>query len=316
MAAALYDPETGYYTRRIREVGWRGDFATAATLSQALGRAIAHWAWAERSGNGGRWHLVEVGAGSGEMARTILETLGWWRRRSLRYHIVEVSAPLREHQQARLGSRAVWHSGIAEALLACGGEALIISNELVDAFPCRLVERTSQGWAEVWVGDAFSESLVPVGDDEIPASLLAWSPAPGQRCEIHRAYHRWLAECAAALADGTLLTVDYGGSPAEIYHRRPRGTVRAYAQQTRCEGAEVFQNPGRRDLTADVNFDDLLAAGARTGFENVSLTTQREFLQTHLPDFEADSDPALQFLADPLGAGTAFKVLQQRKRRA
>jgi SAM-dependent MidA family methyltransferase len=36
IARALYDPQRGYYTRRIRDVGGsRGDFATSATLSQA-----------------------------------------------------------------------------------------------------------------------------------------------------------------------------------------------------------------------------------------------------------------------------------------
>ena len=41
MARALFDPERGYYTRHIKTVGARGDFSTSATLSPALGHAIA-----------------------------------------------------------------------------------------------------------------------------------------------------------------------------------------------------------------------------------------------------------------------------------
>ena len=41
MAAALHDPERGYYARRIRGVGKPGDFTTTAAISPAIGKAIA-----------------------------------------------------------------------------------------------------------------------------------------------------------------------------------------------------------------------------------------------------------------------------------
>ena len=48
MAMALYDPTFGYYTTGITDVGGRsGDFATAATLSESLGKAVAGWIKAE-----------------------------------------------------------------------------------------------------------------------------------------------------------------------------------------------------------------------------------------------------------------------------
>lgn len=320
MASALYDPAFGYYSRRIRQVGRRGDFSTSATLSPALGEAIARWAESERVHLGltSRWDLIEVGAGSGEMAGAILQSLGWWKRRQVRYHIVEVSEPLQVAQQKRLQNRALWHPAISAALQACQGRAIIFSNELVDAFPCRLIEKTADGWSEIGVtsdGASFREQPRPIDASEIPASLQGQPFAPGQRAEIHRTYHQWLAECARELACGTLLTLDYGGAPAEIYHRRPGGTLRGYVHQMRFEGAEIYERVGQQDLTADVNFADLIAVGRELGFENVSLTTQREFLQAHLPRFQtrAASDPALAFLADPVGAGTGFKALLQRK---
>ena len=55
-----------------------------------------------------------------------------------------------------------------------------------------------------------------------------------------------------------MLTIDYGGAAEDIYHRRPRGTIRAYLLQHRLEGPAVYENPGRQDLTADVNFTDLI----------------------------------------------------------
>ena len=58
MEFALHDPQAGYYARKVRTVGRRGDFSTAATLSPVLGRAIAAWA-AET----GPLPVIEVGAG-------------------------------------------------------------------------------------------------------------------------------------------------------------------------------------------------------------------------------------------------------------
>ena len=67
--------------------------------------------------------------------------------------------------------------------------------------------------------------------------------------------------------------------------------------------------PGHQDLTADVNFDDLVRWGEQLGLETVSLDTQAEFL-----DLDPDTlGPEDRFLTDPDGAGGAFKVLVQAK---
>lgn len=320
MASALYDPEIGYYSRKIRQVGRRGDFATSATLSAALGEAIAHWAIEEHAyfGLSAEWHIIEVGGGSGELAQAVLDAFGWWKRRSLKFHIVEVSAPLRLLQQERVGSQAQWHTDIANALKVARGQACIFSNELVDAFPCRVVQKTEEGWSEVYViskGESFDEILVPTDPASIPESLHELDRPAGQRCEIHRTFRDWLHGTSEYLNEGGMLTIDYGGSPSEIYHRRPHGTLRGYAHQMRFEGPEVYERLGHQDLTADVNFTDLSTWGAEAGLKEVSLRTQRNFLQHQLPDFRhrVDSDRTLDFLTDPLGAGETFKALHQRK---
>src|SRR5690606_37575823 len=118
MAAALHDPERGYYARRIRGVGRRGDFTTAPMLSPALGRAIASWArGAMRESACG--DLIELGPGEGTLAASVLSALPWWTRRRIRLHLVESSAPLREKQGEILGKRAIWHDSIGSALDAC-----------------------------------------------------------------------------------------------------------------------------------------------------------------------------------------------------
>lgn len=138
MEAALYDPDNGYYTKNIRTVGRRGDFATSATLDETLGRAIAAWVRDEWRRAKRKLPLIEVGPGDGSLHGAVLRRLGLMGRIGLRSHLVENSPVLRGMQQQalqRFRRRLTWHASIESAIRKCDGRALIFSNELADAFP-------------------------------------------------------------------------------------------------------------------------------------------------------------------------------------
>ncbi len=299
MAAALYHPEAGYYTRRIRTVGARGDFSTWPGLDSSLARAVAAWLKAGR-----RRHVIEVGAGTGRLAAGVLDHLGYFGRWRTTYHIVEVSPVLREEQQKLLrGRRVVWHEDPAEALEASGGEADIFSNELPDAFPCRVFVWSGGAWMELAlrIGGNSAKEVLLVPERLPESSALQSCPPEGSRVEVHESYRKWLEAWAPHWKAGRMLTVDYGGPMPGLYHRRPAGTVRAYAHHQRLQGPDVYAAFGHRDITADVNFTDLQAwgeaLGCRTGFCG-NLTAFLEDQGIPLPE-------ALR------GAGEAFHVLCQ-----
>ncbi len=258
MQEALYHPRFGYYSAGIRTIGGRGDFATWPTLDGSLAKAISYWLRQHRS-RGARLHVIEIGAGTGALARDLLALLGWWRRPV--YHIVEVSDRLRALQQETLAGRKVhWHKNPAAALEAAQGRALIFSNELVDAFPCRAFRRAAAGWEELHVilrdGGACEEWI---NAHELPDSVALQHPwAQGQRIEVHESFAGWLAEWTPSWKQGRMMIVDYGDTCPAVYERRPAGTLRAYAFHQRIEGRGLLDGFGRRDLTADVNFSDLL----------------------------------------------------------
>jgi SAM-dependent MidA family methyltransferase len=318
MAEALHHPRFGYYGAHIADVGAHGDFSTSATLSTRLGSAIASWALA-RAGERGwkRLPLVEIGAGSGKLAQTILHQLGWFRRLHTDYVIVENSAVLRTRQKRLLGRlRVMWHDSVELALEALGGRALIFSNELVDAFPCRLFEKTPEGWRELGVTlspeGGLSECLMKSHPDDPWFSTLG--PLPnGQRVERHDSYHLWLTSWASAWREGSLLTIDYGDLAQDLYARSPAGSLRGYWKHNRLTGRDVYARFGKQDLTADVNFSDLTEWGLQLGWENNRLTTQREFLQTWCPHPKSEKSDSI--LDSPEGAGVAFKVLEQHLRK-
>ncbi len=313
MEAALYDPTHGYYSARLAELGGpRGDFATAATLSEGLGRALAAWVKEQLARFPDRRPvaLIEIGGGNGLLAAAILRSLGWRHRRRVRYHLVERSPLLRERQGQRLGrSITAWHDTPASALAACGGRALILSNELIDAFPAKWLCYEGGRWHEIWVrwGDGglreeFRELPPELSADTYTALALP-HPPEGQRIEILPSCRQWLGTWLPLWREGAMLTIDYGAANASaLYDRRPAGTLRGYWRHQRVEGAALYARFGQQDLTSDVNFADLMLWGREWGKETLSLKSQREFLQRH----GCGDDP----MAAP-GPGDAFLVLEQ-----
>lgn len=310
MARALHDPQRGYYARRIQGIGGqRGDFATAATLSPLLGQGIAAWLRESKRAMPEVRHVIEVGAGNGALTETVRKSLGWWGRRGLRWHIVETSVALQEQQKQRLGASVEWHSRLEEALEACAGAAFIYHNELLDAFPVRIVQCHDGEWQEVFVefeNGRASELLRTL--EVIPGfSVLAHMPQHSQqRCELHQSVRDWLHGWVPKWKRGAMLTVDYGDLFPALYRRRPRGTLRAYLMHQRLEGMAIYENVGRQDITADVNFTDYRAWAAQLGLIEIGFASQAEFLQARVP---GASGPML----DPQGAGGAFKVVTHRR---
>jgi SAM-dependent MidA family methyltransferase len=302
MRAALYDPDVGYYTGRIRTVGSRGDFSTWPGLDSSLAGAVA--AWLRESSPR---HVIEVGAGSGRLAADMLGRLGWIRRRLTTLHIVEISPVLRREQQQLLRHRRVaWHDTMQDALRAAGGKADIYSNELADAFPCRVFIRHSGAWLELALhigGGSARENPVPCA---LPrSSAFGGNPPDGARVEVHESYRRWLASWAPMWTAGRMLTVDYGAQMPALYHRRPEGTLRAYAHHQRLTGPDVYASFGRRDITADVNFTDLRTWGEDLGWTTDSLGTLSEFIASRRPRIR---------LPDAFAApGESFQALVQSR---
>ncbi len=307
MQQALHDPQHGYYARHIGGVGARGDFTTAPMLSDHLACAIARWA-SQALRDTGCKHLIEVGPGTGELSRQILKYLPLIRRWTTTLHLVENSPRLTQIQQQTLGRRARWHSDIHSAINACQGHAVIFSNELVDAFPVRRFRKTPHGWQEIAVHLSSDQPITESLLDPAPlpdSTIFQREFAEGQCVEVHDSYHRWLKSWMPQWQAGRLLTIDYGAESQNLYPRQPHGSIRAYLLQQRLTGPAIYQNIGRQDLTADVNFSDLI-----TWSQPWTRTSQL----CNLATFLGPSAPA--GLIDPDGAGTAFHVLEQQVNKA
>jgi SAM-dependent MidA family methyltransferase len=185
----------------------------------------------------------------------------------------------------------------------------LYSNEFFDAFPVRLFQRDATGWQEVFVqrrNGRWMEFLLDV-EKLPPSSVWRRSWPMGQRVEVHDSVHRWFEGLATHWRRGAMLTIDYGAPLEEMYHRQPCGSLRAYFLQQRITGAGVYENVGRQDLTADVNFTDMQEW--TSAFATSSpLQFQRDFL---LPWVDLENPGDCHAVASH-GAGEAFRVWECR----
>jgi SAM-dependent MidA family methyltransferase len=207
-----------------------------------------------------------------------MKSFGWLGKRKVDLHLVETSDPLRAEQRKRV--RGTWHATIQEALAACEGNALIYHNEFFDAFPCRVFRKESDGWAELHltVIDGKPQEYFLPPTRPLPAStVFAREWTTGQRVEVFESVREWMRGMAASWTSGAMLVVDYGGTTEETYHRRPGGTLRAYRGQQRLTGDDVYELPGRQDITADVSFDDLSMWAREFGWEASVVQSLAEF---------------------------------------
>src|SRR6202012_2729069 len=100
MELALYAPGLGYYSAGSAKFGAAGDFVTAPEISDLFGRCVARQCAEVLSITGG--DILELGAGTGRLAATLLQSLAAEGILPERYAILEVGADLAQRQRERL----------------------------------------------------------------------------------------------------------------------------------------------------------------------------------------------------------------------
>ena len=153
MELALYAPGVGYYSAGSVKIGAGGDFVTAPEVSDLFSRCVARQCAdvlaelgsgsGSRSGSGpgsGSGEILELGAGTGRMAATVLESLASLGLLPERYAILEVSADLADRQRTRvqqlpaeLRDRVVWLDRLPSKPI----RGVVLANEVLDALPFR-----------------------------------------------------------------------------------------------------------------------------------------------------------------------------------
>lgn len=309
MEEALYHPQFGYYTSARNPIGRQGDFYTSSDLDPIFGKLLSR-KFTQMAATLGvapeDFTVVELGAGRGLLARDIL------KHQSFHYCILERSDAMKERQRQNLqDSDAEWIDNLPARVTGC-----IFSNEFFDALPVRRIIRRNGRLREIYVTSEFTEVE---GDLQEPLEVPI---AEGHLADISMDARQWIQRIAASLERGYHLVIDYGYQDQEFY-ARPLGTLMCYWQHQAVE--DPYVRIGEQDMTAHVNFSDLMRAGVSSGLETMEYRTQMDFLIQWgaLQELEALVPPrnaeavervmAIKKLILPGGMGERFKVLVQQK---
>ena len=313
MAMALYEPGLGYYTNALQKFGAMpssgSDFVTAPGMSPLFGQTLAVQVKEALAATGSD-EVWEFGAGTGALALQLLDSLG---DAVVRYTIIDLSGTLRSRQADTLLQHAVkvrWLDSWPEAI-----EGVVVGNEVLDAMPVQLLQRTQGIWHErgvVSVGEAFA------WQDQI----TDWRPPieiEGEHdylTEIHpqaEAFVASLAERLLAGRGGAAFFLDYGFPEAEYFHpQRHMGTVMCHQLHQADDNPLVAV--GQKDITAHVNFTGVALAGQNAGLNVLGYTSQAWFLlNLGLAERMAEASLAERSLAQRLinehELGELFKVI-------
>jgi SAM-dependent MidA family methyltransferase len=273
---ALYHPEFGYYSRSRSPVGKEADYVTSPLLSPVFSFAIARLVreFLDRFPDA-LCTVVDIGCGDGGMIREVAELPGCRVAGGVRYFGVD-----RSLSRAIPSDNVTYVQTLDE--VPRGGALLIINNELFDAIPfARLVQRGDQ-LHELWVTER--DGALDWTEREAPAAYDDYFAAcgielqDGQFADVSLEWEALYADLCSVVERGLIVTFDYGYPQSQLFHPRARrfGTAAAYSQQRVTR--DLLANPGGQDLTAHINFDDLIRTGEARGFSTLFFDRQAKFL--------------------------------------
>ncbi len=316
MHHALYSPGLGYYSAGTTKFGAAGDFVTAPEISPIFGRVVARQCEPvlEQTDKG---RILELGAGSGQLAVDILR---WFNDRDSlpeRYLILEPSADLQARQQdlireevPSLLRRVEWLSELPENFAG-----VVIANEVADALPVERFERTDDAVLQMHVtadetGFDWSRKQAPhvlaAAVEKIEADIGEHLPG-GYQSEVSLGLSDWIAQLAKCLHKGLVLLFDYGVSRREYYSPdRNQGWLRCHFRHHAHNEPLIYA--GIQDLTSWVDFTAVAQSAQEHGLDVRGFVTQADFLINGGLDDELAGIADLP-IADQLELSRQVKIL-------
>jgi SAM-dependent MidA family methyltransferase len=327
MDMALYHPETGYYTSSRNKIGPDGDYYTSPDITSVLGEMLGKqleemWYIVNKK----PFTIIEYGAGNGSLYRDILHYLknNPELYSNLNYYIIEKNLAAREKEEIFLTKKVQWIDDIRDITPING---CVLSNEMLDNFPVhRVVMKKDLMEVNVGYEDGFYEFLLPAPKalkeyfEELNVAL-----PKGFCTEVNLKALKWQEEIASGLEKGFVLTIDYGYPSQELYRNDKRsGTLLCYNRHKVND--TIYNNIGKQDITAHVNFSALYHWGLKYGLGYCGYVPQslflhalglNEYLRSAEKNFHKNSLSSRQkifflntFMSD---MGNKLKVLIQQK---
>jgi len=268
----------GYYIKN-EVIGKKNDFITAPEISQMFGEVLGAFLmnfWNENINN--EFNLIELGPGTGTLIIDILRTANVNKNflNAINLTLIEKNETLIIKQKNNLSNinfqRVNW---IKELDIKKNNRpSIIYSNEFFDCFPIRQFYKKNK-WYEKYIKYNEAKKIFNFISEEVEnADLLKY---------LEKFNHTKVAEISDSRKkyfdlickyikknSGICITIDYG------YKDLPNN----FSLQTiyKHKKTHLFENLGSQDITAYVNFDELIHIAYKNKLKIDLFCNQKDFL--------------------------------------
>ena len=318
---SLYNEKFGYYMKK-NPFGKKGDFITAPNISRLFTEMIAIWiiSFWKSLGSPKKFNLIELGAGNGEMMKTLIESFENFPEflKSCNFIIHEKSPFLIKEQKKKLKKLEIlWISKIDKLKKI---PSIFIANEFFDALPIKQFRKKENTWFEKFVNYTNKDEAFFF---EKKANIKKIEKNIGFKISKNQNFIEYSELCLNYLKkiskiikknNGGLLLIDYGYIDGNM-----KNTLQAVSDH---KIANILKNIGNTDITHYLNFNLYQNFIKKIGGLNINLTSQEKFLIkmgikeraeiiSKNKNFlkKADIYYRLQRLIDQKQMGSLFKVM-------
>ncbi len=322
-----------YYYGNLKTFGKQNDFITAPEISSIFGMTIGKWLINShfKLNSPQEFCIIELGSGSGKMLHDILTYLGdeFLSKHKITIHIIEQSLSLQNLQLKTLESfkniTITWHRDLKNLPNL---PTIFLANEFFDALPIKQYIKQKDNWFEVIIKlNTTSNKLYFTKTDihsdinnllKIKYPLAISNAIAEQSLEALKIFNILCNHLN--LNNGAILAIDYGyeyNPKRRVFFNSTLQTVKAH------KFCNLFEDIGNADITAHVDFYELINIAKLAKCEVSTSVTQTKFLlnsgianivQQNLVNLSNEEQSKLNFalnrLLSPEEMGSVFRALE------
>jgi NADH dehydrogenase [ubiquinone] 1 alpha subcomplex assembly factor 7 len=321
-----------YYYSNLKVFGKKSDFITAPEISNIFGQTLGKWLLNThlKLGSPSEFCIVELGGGSGKMLYDLLTYLGdeFLINNKINIHIIEKSKSLKKLQSETLKSftnlTINWHEEVKDLPNIL---TFVLANEFFDALPIKQYIKREGDWFEVVIKLTNEQNFYfdKIILDAALNQLLKNKYPHAQTNAIIEESPQTLAMFSHLCnhlkqSTGAMLVVDYGYEYNPQTRKFFNSTLQAIKAHKFCD---IFENIGNADITAHVDFHELINTAKLAKCNVAQSLTQSRFLfkagiaevvQQHLEKLSPEEQSKLNFslnrLLSPEQMGSIFRAIE------
>ena len=274
---SLYNEEFGYYIKK-NPFGAKGDFITAPNISVLFSEMIAMWVISFWEGLNcpEKFNLIELGAGNGEMMKTLVAVFSKFPnfQDACNINILEKSKLLKETQKTALSNNKVTWLNCLDELSS--SPCIFLANEFFDALPIKQFIKKENKWHErhvKFINKKIKKYLdIPFNMEKLEKTIKFRVSHEQNFIEYSPQAAEYLKSITNRITQnkGGILIIDYAYTDKEM-----KNTLQAVSRHKYCDVLEGF---GNSDITYNLSLNLIDKMIKEFGTFTSLKTTQKQFL--------------------------------------